>query len=135
MGALVGVSITKLFDLVHGEETSERYLWLTAALSCGVAILLMTITNTVHPPAGKKAIFVSFTMSSTGFFFFRSNFRSSVHYARSEANGLGPITDRPHLVTFADVRGANHQQYRNSISIILDKSNRTRRRCRRKAKY
>ncbi|KAF8343285.1 HPP family-domain-containing protein [Amanita rubescens] len=61
MGALVGVSITKLFDLVHGEETSERYLWLTGALSCSVAILLMTITNTVHPPAGATSVLASTT--------------------------------------------------------------------------
>lgn len=109
MGALVGVSITKLFDLIHGEETSDRYLWLTAALSCAVAILVMTITNTVHPPAGKKTIFARFTTSSIGSFFSRSHFRSSVYYSRSQTIGLGPITDRHHLVAFAVIRGANHQ--------------------------
>ncbi|KAF8632508.1 hypothetical protein AX15_001841 [Amanita polypyramis BW_CC] len=58
IGALVGVSVTKLFHLVHGEE---RFPWLTASLSCGTTILLMTLTNTLHPPAGATSILAAIT--------------------------------------------------------------------------
>jgi CBS-domain-containing membrane protein len=69
LGALIGVSITKLFELLHDEATFERHMWLAACLSCATVLLLMTITNTFHPPAGENTIFVHFTMTLLGFHF------------------------------------------------------------------
>ncbi|WP_345948814.1 HPP family protein [Mucilaginibacter sp. PAMB04274] len=47
ISALVGVSIHKL---IPGE------VWLTSALSVSVAIVLMQITKTLHPPGGATAL-------------------------------------------------------------------------------
>lgn len=107
MGALMGVSMTKLFSFMHDQETFETHLWLIACLSCATAILLMTLTNTLHPPAGKNTAFRRFHNDLTRVF--RSYVRFSVHYTRSTATGLVIATHRYHLVAFDDVRGAYRQ--------------------------
>ncbi|KAK2464080.1 hypothetical protein APHAL10511_003910 [Amanita phalloides] len=61
IGALTGVSMTKLFSLMHNEEHMEHFLWLTATLSCSTTLLLMKLTNTVHPPAGATSILAAIT--------------------------------------------------------------------------
>ena len=53
LAALVGISITKLFSL---NSNFEELRWLAGALACGLASALMTVTNTVYPPAGATAL-------------------------------------------------------------------------------
>lgn len=53
IGALVGVCIAKLFGLLPTEERYEELAWLAASLACATSIVLMQMTKTVHPPAGK----------------------------------------------------------------------------------
>ncbi len=47
--AIVGVTICKLFN-------NPDLLWLSAALSVSVSIVLMQITKTLHPPGGATAL-------------------------------------------------------------------------------
>ncbi|KAF9443097.1 HPP family protein [Macrolepiota fuliginosa MF-IS2] len=54
-GALTGVIITKLFQLLPAERF-EELAWLAASLSCAVAVVVMQITKTTHPPAGATAL-------------------------------------------------------------------------------
>ncbi|KAF5347956.1 hypothetical protein D9756_010212 [Leucocoprinus leucothites] len=56
LGALVGVIITKLFQLLPTEERFDKLAWLAASLSCATATVVMQITQTVHPPAGATAL-------------------------------------------------------------------------------
>ncbi|KAJ3562187.1 hypothetical protein NP233_g9734 [Leucocoprinus birnbaumii] len=56
LGALTGVIITKLFQLLPTEERFDDLSWLAASLSCATAIVIMQITQTVHPPAGATAL-------------------------------------------------------------------------------
>ncbi|KAJ6109997.1 hypothetical protein N7486_002232 [Penicillium sp. IBT 16267x] len=53
LACLVGVSISKLFDL---NPNTENYTSLGGALSCGLTTFLMVLTNTVHPPAGATSL-------------------------------------------------------------------------------
>ena len=53
LAALVGISITKLFSL---SSNFENLRWVAGALTCGLASALMTLTKTVHPPAGATAL-------------------------------------------------------------------------------
>lgn len=53
LGALTGVIITKLFQLLPTEERFGQLAWLVASLSCAAATVVMQITQTVHPPAGE----------------------------------------------------------------------------------
>ena len=108
MGALMGVSMTKLFSLMHDQETFETHLWLIACLSCATAMLLMTLTNTLHPPAGEKTHCLS-SISQRAKRVFRGYVCFSVHYTRSTTTGLVTVTNRHHLVPFDDVRGAYRQ--------------------------
>ncbi|KAJ3576648.1 hypothetical protein NP233_g279 [Leucocoprinus birnbaumii] len=55
-GALVGVIITKLFQLLPTEERFNELAWLAASLSCATATVVMQVTQTVHPPAGATAL-------------------------------------------------------------------------------
>lgn len=55
IGALTGICITKLFLLLPPERFTELQ-WLSSSLCVAVALVLMQITNTVHPPAGATAI-------------------------------------------------------------------------------
>lgn len=54
IGALTGICITKLFLLLPTEERFNQLQWLAGSLSVGVSIVLMQMTATVHPPAGKS---------------------------------------------------------------------------------
>ncbi|KAH8434874.1 HPP family protein [Aspergillus melleus] len=56
LSALVGICITKLFSLMPDEERFNSLRWLAASLSSSVAILVMQITQTMHPPAGATAL-------------------------------------------------------------------------------
>ncbi|KAL9583952.1 MAG: hypothetical protein Q9212_002402 [Teloschistes hypoglaucus] len=55
ISALIAVSITKLFELL-GPERFESLRWLVGSLSTAVAIVIMQITKTTHPPAGATAL-------------------------------------------------------------------------------
>ncbi|KAJ5410906.1 uncharacterized protein N7487_005265 [Penicillium crustosum] len=56
LSALVGICITKLFSLMPNEEKFNSLRWLAASLSSAVAIVVMQITETTHPPAGATAL-------------------------------------------------------------------------------
>ena len=53
LSAIVGIGITKLFKL-NADFNSIR--WLAGALACGAASAVMTVTETVYPPAGATAL-------------------------------------------------------------------------------
>ncbi|KAK2766089.1 hypothetical protein FQN54_007604 [Arachnomyces sp. PD_36] len=53
---IVGVSLSKLFAL---NSRYEELLWLVGALSCATTTTLMTLTSTVHPPAGATALLIA----------------------------------------------------------------------------
>lgn len=55
LSALVGVCITKLFHLLPYSEF-DKLRWLAGALSVGAASVVMSMTKTVHPPAGATAL-------------------------------------------------------------------------------
>ncbi|THH17428.1 hypothetical protein EW146_g3379 [Bondarzewia mesenterica] len=48
-----------LFHLLPTEERFDQLRWLSAALSCSTAIVVMQITGTTHPPAGATALLPS----------------------------------------------------------------------------
>ena len=52
VGAFVGIVITKLFLLLPTEQRFDELTWLAGSLCCAVAIVLMQMTGTMHPPAG-----------------------------------------------------------------------------------
>lgn len=54
--ALVGICIAKLFHLLPTEERYDSLQWLAVSLSTSIAILVMQITKTTHPPAGATAL-------------------------------------------------------------------------------
>ena len=56
IAALIGVSITKLFALLHNEQKFDELRWLAGSLSTATAIVAMQITETTHPPAGASAL-------------------------------------------------------------------------------
>ncbi|KAK2877302.1 hypothetical protein FQN49_001253 [Arthroderma sp. PD_2] len=53
LATVVGVSITKLFGL---HPRHEELYWIAGPLSCAAATLVMSLTKTVHPPAGATAL-------------------------------------------------------------------------------
>ena len=55
LAALIGVSITKLFELLPPGRF-EELRWLAGALAVGSASVVMSMTKTVHPPAGATAL-------------------------------------------------------------------------------
>lgn len=59
LGALTGVIITKLFQLLPTEQRFDELAWLAASLSCATAIVVMQITKTTHPPAGEYIFLVT----------------------------------------------------------------------------
>ncbi|MDN3579629.1 HPP family protein [Mucilaginibacter flavus] len=70
--ALVGVSIHKLFP---------AEVWLTAALSVSLSIVLMQITKTLHPPGGATALIAnigSAKIQALGYFYVLSPVLSGV---------------------------------------------------------
>jgi CBS-domain-containing membrane protein len=56
ISALLGVCITKLFLLLPSQERFDQLRWLDASLSTAVALVVMDITKTTHPPAGATAL-------------------------------------------------------------------------------
>lgn len=54
--ALIGICITKLFSLMPDQERFESLRWLAASLSTALAIAVMQLTATTHPPAGATAL-------------------------------------------------------------------------------
>lgn len=55
LAATIGVGITKLFLLLPHDRFMQLR-WLAGALSVGTASSLMSITKTIHPPAGATAL-------------------------------------------------------------------------------
>ncbi|CZR50800.1 related to HPP family protein [Phialocephala subalpina] len=53
LAAVIGVSITKLFQL---NSNFENLRWIAGALSVGITSSAMGFTKTVHPPAGATAL-------------------------------------------------------------------------------
>ena len=53
LSAVIGISVTKLFSL---NPNFEDLRWVAGALACGLASAAMTLTNTIHPPAGATAL-------------------------------------------------------------------------------
>lgn len=67
LSALVGVCVTKLFEL---NPNSEELRWLAGAFSVGLASAVMVVTKTTHPPAGATALLASVdaTVSRLGWY-------------------------------------------------------------------
>lgn len=59
LAALCGVGIAKLFQLNPGFQGIE---WVSGAVGCAVAGLVMSVTGTVHPPGGATAVLASTEM-------------------------------------------------------------------------
>ncbi|KAK4539803.1 hypothetical protein LTR36_010337 [Oleoguttula mirabilis] len=57
LSAIVGVCIAKLFQL--NPSFFADYGWVAGAVGCACASLVMSITDTVHPPGGATAILAS----------------------------------------------------------------------------
>ncbi|OBT67631.1 hypothetical protein VE03_03804 [Pseudogymnoascus sp. 23342-1-I1] len=55
ISATVGILIALAFKSL-GPEEFERLRWLAGALAVAVAAAVMTVTKTVHPPAGATAL-------------------------------------------------------------------------------
>ncbi|RMZ81184.1 hypothetical protein DV737_g2679, partial [Chaetothyriales sp. CBS 132003] len=60
LSAVVGVGITKLFELLPATRFEELQ-WLAGALAVSTASLVMSVTKTVHPPAGATALLAATT--------------------------------------------------------------------------
>ncbi|KAI0011305.1 HPP-domain-containing protein [Xylariaceae sp. FL0662B] len=56
LSALVGMCITKLFSLMPSAARFDSLRWIAASLSTAVAIVVMQVTDTTHPPAGATAL-------------------------------------------------------------------------------
>lgn len=54
--ALTGICVTKLFSLMPDQEKFNSLRWLAASLSSAIAIVVMQVTETTHPPAGATAL-------------------------------------------------------------------------------
>ncbi len=53
ISAVIGITITYLFVVLG---YMDSFLWLAAGLSVSIAIVLMIVTNTTHPPGGATAL-------------------------------------------------------------------------------
>lgn len=53
LSAVIGVSTTKLFSI---NPNFENLRWVAGALACGLASAAMSLTKTIHPPAGATAL-------------------------------------------------------------------------------
>lgn len=60
LSAIIGVSIAKLFQ--HQPAFFADYGWVAGAVGCACASLVMSATNTVHPPGGATATLASTDM-------------------------------------------------------------------------
>lgn len=54
LAAIVAVGVAKLFMLAPGFY--GQYMWVASCVSCAAASVLMSMTNTVHPPGGATAV-------------------------------------------------------------------------------
>ncbi|KAK3116152.1 hypothetical protein LTR53_003761 [Teratosphaeriaceae sp. CCFEE 6253] len=54
LSAVVGVAVSKLFQL--NPSFFANYSWVAGAVACACASLVMSATNTVHPPGGATAV-------------------------------------------------------------------------------
>ncbi|KAK0346861.1 hypothetical protein LTR91_009830 [Friedmanniomyces endolithicus] len=57
LSAVVGVGVSKLFQL--NPTFFANYSWVSAAVGCACASVVMSMTNTVHPPGGATAVLAS----------------------------------------------------------------------------
>jgi hypothetical protein len=55
LSAIVGIGITKLFALLP-DGRFDDLRWLAGALAVGTSSLVMSVTKTIHPPAGATAL-------------------------------------------------------------------------------
>lgn len=55
LASIISVCITKLFS-IGNEDVISKVRWLNGALTCSIALVVMQITKTVHPPAGATAL-------------------------------------------------------------------------------
>ncbi|KAJ7270521.1 HPP family-domain-containing protein [Mycena rebaudengoi] len=71
IGAVTGVCISKLFAFLPSPQRVEDLRWLAASLSASIAIVLMQISGTTHPPAGATALLaaVSPEVSALGWYY------------------------------------------------------------------
>jgi CBS-domain-containing membrane protein len=53
---LIGVIIATIFQFNLDEDPFPRLQWLAAALSTAIALVVMHLTKTTHPPAGATAL-------------------------------------------------------------------------------
>lgn len=53
---LVGVIVATIFDFNLENDPFPRYQWLAASLSTAIALVVMHLTKTTHPPAGATAL-------------------------------------------------------------------------------
>ena len=63
LAAIIGVCITKLFEL---NADFENLRWLAGAIAVGLCSAVMTLTGTVHPPAGATALLAAVEPSISG---------------------------------------------------------------------
>jgi len=54
LSAIVAVGIAKLF--MYQPEFFAQYMWVVACIACAAASLVMSLTNSLHPPGGAAAI-------------------------------------------------------------------------------
>lgn len=57
VSSIIGVGICKLFMLGDNED----YLWISGALAVSISSVVMSLTKTIHPPAGAAALLASIT--------------------------------------------------------------------------
>jgi CBS-domain-containing membrane protein len=53
---LVGVIIATIFQFNLQEDPFPRLQWLAVSLATGIALIVMHLTKTTHPPAGATAL-------------------------------------------------------------------------------
>lgn len=56
LSVLVGICITKLFSLIPSTTKFDSLRWLAVSLSTAIAIVVMQVTDTTHPPAGATVL-------------------------------------------------------------------------------
>lgn len=54
--ALIGVIISVIFDFNLDQDEVPRLQWLAASLATSIALVVMHLTKTTHPPAGATAL-------------------------------------------------------------------------------
>ena len=54
--ALIGIIIATIFDFDLKADSTPRLQWLAACLAVAIALVVMHLTKTTHPPAGTTAL-------------------------------------------------------------------------------